>query len=35
MRNRDSWGVAIAAFTLGVLAIMVAVAFYFGIRGLL
>lgn len=35
MAKRDSWGPALAAFTLGVLAILVAIAFYFGIRGLL
>ena len=35
VNKRDSWGPAVAALVLGVLAIMVAVAFFLGIRGLL
>lgn len=33
-KRRESWGLAVAAITLGLLAILVAIAFWFGIRGL-
>ena len=35
VKKRDSWGPAVAAIVLGVLAIIVVVAFYLGVRGLL
>ncbi len=35
VNKRDSWGPALAALVLGLLAIMVVGAFYLGIRGLL
>jgi|GEM_PF-3590475 len=34
MKKRQEWGFGIAVFTLGVLVIIVAIAFYFGLRGL-
>lgn len=34
VKKRDSWGPAVAAIVLGVLAVIVVVAFYLGVRGL-
>jgi len=33
MKKREEWGFGIAVLTLGVLAIIVMIAFYFGLRG--
>ena len=34
MKKPDSWGPAVAALTLGLLAILVVTLFYLGLRGL-
>jgi membrane protein insertase Oxa1/YidC/SpoIIIJ len=34
VKKRDNWGLAIAALTLAVLAVIVGATFYLGIRGL-
>jgi len=35
VKKRDTWGPALAALMLGALAVIIVVAFYLGVRGLL